>query len=143
MPSATAASPWYKHLWPWIIIAILACSVNLAQTLQLRARLHLDELTGEVELNLTGYSNPNTLELNLISPTQPERDRKINLTRSDSEPGRYIGQVTDKVEGRRFVELLGVEGDKTWRLFEEEDVSHDKDLLLGDEPLQGAEDLKH
>ena len=178
MSVATAASPWYKHLWPWIIIAILACSVTLtlsmvtiavnnpdnlvndnyyeagkginrsldrerlAQTLQLRAKLHLDELTGEVELQLTGYSNPHTLELNLISPTQPEKDRKINLTRSDSEPGRYIGQVTDKVEGRRFVELLGVEGDRTWRLFEEEEVSHDKDLLLGDEPLQGAEDLK-
>ncbi|MBW1248193.1 FixH family protein [Pseudomonas tolaasii] len=178
MPAATAASPWYKHLWPWIIIAILACSVTLtlsmvtiavnnpdnlvndnyyeagkginrsldrerlAQTLQLRAKVHLDELTGEVEVNLTGYSNPKTLELNLISPTQPGKDRKINLARSDSEPGRYIGQVTDKVEGRRFVELLGVEGDRTWRMFEEEQVSHDKDLLLGDEPLQGAEDLK-
>ena len=178
MPVATAASPWYKHLWPWIIIGILACSVTLtlsmvtiavnnpdnlvndnyyeagkginrsldrellAQTLQLRAKVHLDELTGEVELHLTGYSNPSTLELNLISPTQPEKDRKINLARSASEPGRYIGQVTDKVEGRRFVELLGVEGDRTWRLFEEEQVNHDKDLLLGDEPLQGAEDLK-
>jgi len=104
--------------------------------------VHLDELTGEVEVNLTGNSNPTTLELNLISPTQPEKDRKINLARSASEPGRYIGQVTDKVEGRRFVELLGVEGDRTWRMFEEEQVSHDKDLLLGDEPLQGAEDLK-
>ena len=178
MSVATAASPWYKHLWPWIIIAILACSVTLtlsmvtiavnnpdnlvndnyyeagkginrsldrellAQTQQLRAKVHLDELTGEVELHLTGNSNPTTLELNLISPTQPEKDRKINLARSDSEPGRYIGQVTDKVEGRRFVELLGVEGDRTWRLFEEEQVNHDKDLLLGDEPLQGAEDLK-
>lgn len=178
MPVATAASPWYKHLWPWIIIGILTCSVTLtlsmvtiavnnpdnlvndnyyeagkginrsldrellAQTLQLRAKVHLDELTGEVELHLTGNSNPNTLELNLISPTQPEIDRRITLTRSDSEPSRYIGQVTDKVEGRRFVELLGVEGDKTWRMFEEEQVSHDKDLLLGDEPLQGAEDLK-
>jgi uncharacterized protein len=178
MPVATAASPWYKHLWPWIIIAILACSVTLtlsmvtiavnnpdnlvndnyyeaakginrsldrellAQTLQLRAKVHLDELTGEVELHLTGNSNPATLELNLISPTQPEKDRKINLALSASEPGRYIGQVTDKVEGRRFVELLGVEGDRTWRMFEEEQVSHDKDLLLGDEPLQGAEDLK-
>jgi hypothetical protein len=28
-------------------------------------------------------------------------------------------------------------------LFEEEQVSHDKDLQLGDEPLQGAEDLKN
>lgn len=178
MSVATAASPWYKHLWPWIIIAILACSVTLtlsmvtiavnnpdnlvndnyyeagkginrsldrellAQTLQLRAKVHLDELTGEVEVNLTGNSNPTTLELNLISPTQPEKDRKINLAHSASEPGRYIGQATDKVEGRRFVELLGVEGDRTWRMFEEEQVSHDKDLLLGDEPLQGAEDLK-
>jgi len=178
MSVATAASPWYKHLWPWIIIAILACSVTLtlsmvtiavnnpdnlvndnyyeagkginrsldrellAQTLQLRAKVHLDELTGEVEVHLTGNSNPATLELNLISPTQPEKDRKINLALSPSEPGRYLGQVTDKVEGRRFVELLGVEGDRTWRMFEEEQVSHDKDLLLGDEPLQGAEDLK-
>ena len=178
MSSATAASPWYKHLWPWIIIAILACSVTLtlsmvtiavnnpdnlvndnyyeagkginrsldrerlAQTLQLRAKVHLDELTGEVELLLTGNSGPGTLELNLISPTQPEKDRKIVLARSDTGQGRYIGQVADKVEGRRFVELLGVEGDQTWRMFEEEEVSHDKDLLLGDEPLQGAEDLK-
>ena len=178
MSVATAASPWYKHLWPWIIIGILACSVTLtlsmvtiavnnpdnlvndnyyeagkginrsldrellAQTLQLHAKVRLDELTGEVEVHLTGNSNPTTLELNLISPTQPEKDRKINLARNDSEPGRYIGQLTDKVEGRRFVELLGVEGDRTWRMFEEEQVSHDKDLLLGDEPLQGAEDLK-
>ena len=179
MSVATAASPWYKHLWPWIIIGILACSVTLtlsmvtiavnnpdnlvndnyyeagkginrsldrellAQTLQLHAKVRLDELTGEVEVHQTGNSNPTTLELNLISPTQPEKDRKINLARNDSEPGRYIGQLTDKVEGRRFVELLGVEGDRTWRMFEEEQISHDKDLMLGDEPLQGAEDLKN
>jgi len=178
MPAATATSPWYKHLWPWIIIGILACSVTLtlsmvtiavnnpdnlvndnyyeagkginrsldrellAQTLKMRANMHLDEMTGEVDLRLSGNSQPATLELNLISPTQPEKDRKITLARSETEQGRYIGQLTDKVEGRRFVELLGVEGDKTWRMFEEEQVSHDKDLLLGDEPLQGAEDLK-
>lgn len=177
MPAATATSPWYKHLWPWIIIGILTTSVCLsltmvsiavrnpdnlvndnyyeagkginrsldrellAQTLQLRASVHLDSLTGEVELRLNGNSAPATLELNLISPTQPEKDRKITLARSEAEPGRYIGQLSDKVEGRRFVELLGVEGDKTWRMFEEEQVSHDKDLLLGDEPLQGAEHL--
>ena len=178
MPLATAASPWYKHLWPWIIIGILACSVTLtlsmvtiavnnpdnlvndnyyeagkginrsldcellAQNLQLRASMHLDGMTGEVALHLTGDSQPQTLELNLISPTQPEKDRKIILTRSDTEQGRYVGQLNDKVEGRRFVELLGSQDDHVWRMFEEEQVSHDKDLLLGDEPLQGAEDLK-
>ena len=178
MPAATAASPWYKHLWPWIIIGILTTSVCLsltmvsiavrnpdnlvndnyyeagkginrsldrellAQTLKLKASVHLDDLTGEVDLRLSGDSQPQTLELNLISPTQPEKDRKIILTRSETEQGRYVGQVNDKVEGRRFVELLGSQDDHIWRMFEEEQVSHDKDLLLGDEPLQGAEDLK-
>jgi hypothetical protein len=178
MPAAIASSPWYRHLWPWIIIGILACSVTLtltmvtiavnnpdnlvndnyyeagkginrsldrellAQRLKLRATVHLDELTGEADLRLTGNSEPQTLELNLISPTQPEKDRKIILTRSESEAGRYVGQLNDKVQGRRFVELLGVDNGQTWRMFEEEAVTHDQDLILGDEPLQGAEDLK-
>ncbi|MCY1453448.1 hypothetical protein D9M71_704370 [compost metagenome] len=93
-------------------------------------------------MRLSGNSQPATLELNLISPTQPEKDRKITLTRSDTEQGRYIGQLSDKIEGRRFIELLGSQDDHIWRMFEEELVSHDKELLLGDEPLQGAEDLK-
>ncbi|WP_017905628.1 FixH family protein [Pseudomonas asplenii] len=177
MSVATATQPWYKHLWPWIIIGILACSVALtlsmvtiavnnpdnlvndnyyeagkginrsldrellAQSLKMRASVHFDEVTGEVDLRLSGDSQPAMLELNLISPTQPEKDRKISLNRSQTEQGRYIGQLSDKVEGRRFVELLGTQDGKTWRMFEEEQVSQDRDLLLGDEPLKGAEDL--
>ncbi|MDE1194096.1 MAG: FixH family protein [Pseudomonas sp.] len=175
MTVATASSPWYKHLWPWIIIAILACSVTLtlsmvtiavnnpdnlvsdnyyeagkginrsldrellAQSLKLRATVTLDDVTGEADLRLTGESQPETLVLNLISPTQPEKDRKIVLARNPAQPGRYVGQMSDKVEGRRFVELLGVENSQTWRLFEEESITRDKDLILGDEPIQGAE----
>jgi hypothetical protein len=175
MTVATASSPWYKHLWPWIIIAILACSVTLtlsmvtiavnnpdnlvsdnyyeagkginrsldrellAQSLKLRATVTLDDVTGEADLRLTGDSRPETLVLNLISPTQPEKDRKIVLARNPAQPGRYVGQMSDKVEGRRFVELLGVEDSQTWRLFEEESITRDKDLILGDEPIQGAE----
>ncbi|MBF8730879.1 MULTISPECIES: FixH family protein [Pseudomonas] len=173
MPAATADSPWYKHLWPWIIIGILVTSVCLsltmvsiavrnpdnlvndnyyeagkginrsldrellAQTLKLKASVHLDELTGEVDVRLTGNSAPQTLELNLISPTQPDKDRKVQLARS--EPGRYLGQLDDRVEGRRFVELLGSEDGHVWRLFEEEKVAHGVTLTLGDEALQGAE----
>jgi hypothetical protein len=175
MTVATAPSPWYKHLWPWIIIGILACSVTLtlsmvtiavnnpdnlvtdnyyeagkginrsldrellAQTLNLRAAVTLDQETGEADLRLTGDSQPETLVLNLISPTQPEKDRKIVLARNPAQPGRYVGQMSDRVEGRRFVELLGVENSQTWRLFEEEAITGDKDLILGDEPIQGAE----
>jgi hypothetical protein len=176
MFSATATSPWHRHLWPWIIIGILTCSVTLtlsmvtiavthpdnlvsdnyyeagkginrsldrerlAQSLNLRANVHLDELTGEVDLKLTGDSNPQSLELNLMSPTQPEKDQKVELALSPSEPGRYIGHLDNRVQGRRFVELLGEESGKTWRLFEEEQVGQDKHLTLGDEPLQGAEE---
>lgn len=179
MPVATASSPWYKHIWPWIIIGILAFSTTLtlamvtiavknpdnlvndnyyeagkginrsldrellAQALKMHASIHLDELTGEADLRLVGDSQPETLELNLISPTQPEKDRKVAMTRSASQPGRYIGQLADKIEGRRFVEVLGEDKGQTWRLFEEEQINHDKDLTLGDEPLQGAEDLKN
>jgi hypothetical protein len=175
MTVATAPSPWYKHLWPWIIIGILACSVTLtlsmvtiavnnpdnlvtdnyyeagkginrsldrellAQALNLRAAVTLDQETGEADLRLTGDSQPETLVLNLISPTQPEKDRKIVLARNPAKPGRYVGQMSDRVEGRRFVELLGVENSQTWRLFEEEAITGDKDLILGDEPIQGAE----
>jgi hypothetical protein len=178
MTVAIASSPWYKHLWPWIIIAILACSVTLtlsmvtiavnnpdnlvsdnyyeagkginrsldrellAQSLKLRATVTLDDVTGEADLRLTGDSRPETLVLNLISPTQPEKDRKIVLARNPAQPGRYVGQMSDKVEGRRFVELLGVENSQTWRLFEEESITRDKDLILGDEPIQGAQESK-
>lgn len=178
MTVATAANPWYKHLWPWIIIGILTCSVTLtlsmvtiavthpdnlvsdnyyeagkginrsldrellAQTLKLRASVTLDDVTGEADLRLTGDSQPETLVLNLISPTRPEKDRKIVLARNPAQPGRYVGLMSDRVEGRRFVELLGVENSQTWRLFEEESISRDKDLILGDEPIQGAEALK-
>ena len=176
MPATnTVHSVWYKNLWPWIIIGILATSVTLSltmvsiavnnpdnlvndnyyeagkginrsldrellgQTLKLKANVHLDELTGEVELRLTGDSQPQALELNLISPTQPDKDRKIALTLTGE--GRYVGQLPDRVEGRRFVELLGTEKGQTWRLFEEEEVAHDVTLLLGDEELKGAEHL--
>ncbi|EPN55695.1 hypothetical protein A244_14917, partial [Pseudomonas syringae pv. actinidiae ICMP 18807] len=99
MPVATVSNPWYRQLWPWIIIGILACSVTLslsmvfiavtnpdplvtdnyyeagkginrslnrevlAQNLRLRASIHLDELTGEVALRLSGNSRPQRLEL--------------------------------------------------------------------------------
>ena len=69
-------------------------------------------------------------------------EEALRLDRALSEAAAQLGQLSDKVEGRRFVELLGSEDEHVWRMFEEELVSHDKELLLGDEPLQGAEDLK-
>ncbi|MDT1028387.1 FixH family protein, partial [Pseudomonas paraeruginosa] len=49
---------------------------NLAVRLLVHAKVKVDDLTGEVEVRLTGYSRPEQLTLNLISPTQPEKDRR-------------------------------------------------------------------
>ncbi|WP_017939628.1 FixH family protein [Zestomonas thermotolerans] len=114
---------------------------RLARDLGLRAQIRIDELTGELSLRLSGASTPEQLEINLFSPTQPEKDRHIRLMRSASEPDRYIGQLTEAVEGRRFIELLGEQDGRTWRIFEEETVAPGAELVLGDEAIPGAEDL--
>lgn len=103
---------------------------DLAKRLQLKASLLLDNEKGVVELQLQGFSNPPQLVLNLISPTQPERDRRVVLQAQSD--GSYAGNLLDAVEGRRFVELIGQEGGKDWRLFEEEQLASGQRFQLGE-----------
>ena len=103
---------------------------DLAARLQLKADLVLDNDKGTVQLQLQGFSNPPQLVLNLISPTQPERDRRVVM--QAQADGRYTGNLLDAVEGRRFVELIGQEGGKDWRLFEEEQLASGQRIHLGE-----------
>src|SRR5690606_36677362 len=105
---------------------------KLAERLQLHGELVLDNTTGVATLALQGNSKPQQIVLNLISPTQPERDRRVIL--QPGVDGNYRGQMVDQVSGRRFVELLGQEGSQNWRLFEEENIADGQTILIGDNP---------
>ena len=103
---------------------------NLAVRLQLKASLQLDNEKGTASLQLKGFSNPPQLVLNLISPTQPERDRRVVLQAQSD--GSYAGNLLDAVEGRRFVEVSGQEGGQDWRLFEEKQLVSGQPVKLGE-----------
>lgn len=103
---------------------------NLAVRLKLKASLQLDNERGTASLQLQGYSKPPQLVLNLISPTQPERDRRVVL--QAQADGSYAGNLLDAVEGRRFVEVIGQEGGQDWRLFEEKQLVSGQPVKLGE-----------
>ena len=102
---------------------------KLADRLGMSGELTLDNVTGSAELVLNGISRPQVLTLNLISPTQAEKDRRVILQPVDSNI--YRGILQDEVSGRRFVEVLGLEEGKEWRLFEEEELAPGQVILIG------------
>ncbi|HZJ94041.1 MAG TPA: FixH family protein [Thiopseudomonas sp.] len=101
---------------------------KLAKQLNLSATLSLNNELGQAQLLLSGESRPQHLVLNLISPTQPERDRRIVLQPISED--LYSGLLPEEIQGRRFVEVLGSEDNHEWRLFEEHTLVTDQSITL-------------
>lgn len=94
---------------------------QMARDLNLAAQFSVDELTGEVSLTLSGdlESAPEDLQLDLISPSHADRDRVVLLKRVAE--AQYSGQVSQKPEGRHYVDLSDpTRADESgWRLTDE------------------------
>ena len=103
---------------------------RLADLLEIGGVLSLDSKIGQVEFVLNGNSRPQHLVLNLISPTQPERDRRIVL--QPVSAATYRGLLEEDIQGRRFVEILGTENAEDWRLFEEHTLVSQQPITLGE-----------
>ncbi len=102
---------------------------KLAEQLNIAGTLSLDTETGQIEFTLTGDSRPQHLVLNLISPTQVERDRRIVMQPISGD--LYRGLLQEDIQGRRFVEVLGLEDGAEWRLFEEHTLINGQAITLG------------
>lgn len=103
---------------------------KLAEELGMAGTLSLDNDLGQVEFAISGQSRPQQLVLNLISPTQEERDRRIVLQPVASDV--YRGLLPEDIQGRRFIEILGTENEADWRLFEEHTLIPGQATVLGE-----------
>lgn len=103
---------------------------KLAEQLEMTGTLKLDLELGQIELVLSGQSRPQHIVLNLISPTQPERDRRIIMQPVSTDI--YRGLLEEDIQGRRFIEVLGTENGEEWRIFEEETLVSGQPTDLGD-----------
>ena len=143
----TSASPWYKQFWAWFIIAILGFAVVIGIGLLMIAGLNpdslvrdnyyseefcIDDVTGDISLQLSGelQALPAGLKLDLISPTHASRDRTVMLRQIQGNT--YTGQLENRIEGRRYVELSDPAnaGDDGWRLTGEVHLAKGKQYQL-------------
>lgn len=98
---------------------------QVARQYKLNATFEIDELTGEIRLELDGEleTPPNELRLEFISPSHAERDRAITLGRVGRD--QYAGQLETGIEGRYYLDLSDPQlpGDNGWRLTDEAQVA--------------------
>lgn len=88
--------------------------IHSARTLGIEGTMTIDELIGEVRVNMKGNPEqwPQQLKLSFLSPVFQDRDKTITITRSfDANPvlskknPTYVGQLDSLVSGRYYLQL--------------------------------------
>lgn len=103
-----------------------------AAELDLAASLRIDDLTGDVIVNLEGEARPERLLLKLLFPTRGHRDQSVLLERV--RDGHYTGQLPRSLEYRWYVQLspgdVEKDAEPAWRLLGEIELPREAPLEL-------------
>jgi len=86
---------------------------DFARENNISATLKLDNLTGDLNLQLVGPQQPKQLFLDIVSPTHQKYDQVITLV-SLGIQGLYRASLPAKIKGKRY--LLLYPEDQSWRL---------------------------
>ena len=76
-----------------------------ARKLGINIDLTIDELVGEIRVNVQGDMQewPEQLKLSILSPVFEDQDKFVDLRRSVS--GAYVGQIAESIAGRYYLQL--------------------------------------
>ena len=99
-----------------------------AEELNMVAELRIDDLTGGVVVVLDGEARPERLLLELIFPTQGDRDQRVIL--EHVRDGHYAGQLPRALQYRWYVHLAPDTSDPEWRLRGEIELPRQAPLTL-------------
>lgn len=105
-----------------------------ASQLGLSAALRVDNVSGDVVIDLEGERQPEQLHLALIFPTDSHFDRELML--NHVRDGRYVTTLEEPLQYRWYLQLQPEEGEEAeWRLTGEirfpEDSDRDITLVPG------------
>ncbi|MCE0732891.1 FixH family protein [Halomonas sp. G15] len=100
-----------------------------AQELGLKARLRVDNRTGDVVVDLEGPRQPDRLHLALIFPTDSDFDRELTL--EHVREGRYVTTLDEPLRHRWYLQLQPEAGEGAeWRLTGEGSFPSDDEAAL-------------
>lgn len=99
-----------------------------ARELNLSADLRIDPLTSDIVVDLSGDARPDALYLDLIFPTEDNRDQSFVL--EHVRDGRYITQGPDNLRYRWYLQIQPALEEADWRLTGEATFPNESSVAL-------------
>ena len=109
-------------------INMVLANQEQARELNLSAELRLDPLTSDFVIDLSGDARPDVLYLDLIFPTEDDRDQSFVL--EHVRDGRYITQGPDNLRYRWYLQIQPALEDADWRLTGEATFPSENSIAL-------------